>query len=82
MKINVTNLGNNITDDSLDAIFSTYGEVTFSQVIIDNRTGISSGTGSVEMPDSSEAFHAITKINGAVINGKSIEARESSISEL
>ncbi len=77
MKINVSNLGNHITDASLDAIFSTYGEVTFSQVILDNSTGNSSGIGSVEMPNNKEAFHAISKINGAVINGKLIEAKES-----
>ena len=76
MIIDVTNLGDKITASSLEAIFSTYGSVTSSNVIAGNSTLNSKGSALVEMPYREEAIQAIEKLNGAIINGRSIIVRE------
>ena len=76
MNLYVSNLGEEITHESLRAIFATHGEVQSSKVIKDHATGISRGFGFVEMPNDGEAQTAIEKINGTVVNGRSISIQE------
>ena len=76
MIIDVTNLGDKITASSLEAIFSTYGSVTSSNVTAGNSVNNSQGSASVEMPYREEAIQAIEKLNGAIINGRSMKVRE------
>ena len=76
MNIYVSNLGDKITDSSLEAIFSTHGAVVSSNVVLDGFTGYPKGFGFVEMPDREQALRAIEKINRAVINGRTIEVKE------
>ena len=76
MNLYVSNLGDKITDDSLELIFATYGEVRSSRVIKDRFSGYSRGFAFVEMPNDNEAENAIGRINGTVVDGRSIEVRE------
>jgi RNA recognition motif-containing protein len=76
MIIDVTNLGDKITASSLEAVFSTYGSVTSSNVTTGNSVNNSQGSASVEMPYREEAIQAIEKLNGAIINGRSMKVRE------
>jgi RNA recognition motif-containing protein len=76
MNIYISNLGDKVTDASLEAIFSSHGQVSSSRVILDGFTGYSRGFGFVEMPDDSEAALAIAKVNGTVIDGRAIEVKE------
>jgi RNA recognition motif-containing protein len=76
MTIDVTNLGDKITGSSLEAIFSTYGSVTSSYLFAGNTISNSKGFASVEMPHREEAIRAIEKLNGAIINGRSMMVRE------
>lgn len=76
MNIYVSNLGEKITDESLRAIFATHGEVRSSKVIKDRFTGDSRGFAFIEMPNDNEAESAMSKIDGSVIDGRSIAVKE------
>ena len=51
MNIYVANLSWNTNSDSLQELFSQYGEVTSAYIINDRETGRSRGFGFVEMPN-------------------------------
>ncbi len=76
MNLYVSNLGDQITHESLRAIFATHGEVLSSEIIRDETTGGSVGFAFVEMPDDEEAQAAMEKINGMVVNGRNISVEE------
>ncbi|MDB5196981.1 MAG: hypothetical protein JWP88_1352 [Flaviaesturariibacter sp.] len=74
MHIHVSNLGQQITDESLHATFSAHGEVGHTEIAMDAFTGLPRGFAVVEMPNDAEATAAIAHINGSVINGMAISA--------
>jgi len=76
MNLYVSNLGDQITDESLRAIFATHGEVSSSKIIKDHTTGSSRGFGFIDMPNESHAHSAIEKINGMVVNGRNVSVKE------
>ena len=76
MNLYVSNLGEQITDESMRGVFATYGEVSSSKIIKDRFTGYSRGFGFVEMPDEAEAKNAMEKINGSVLNGRNVLVTE------
>jgi len=76
MNLYVSNLGDQITDESLRAVFATHGQVSSSRIIKDHSTGYSRGFGFVNMPNDQEAQNAIDKINGAIVNGRSVSVTE------
>jgi RNA recognition motif-containing protein len=76
MNLYVSNLGDKITDESLRAVFATYGEVSSSKVIKDHFTGYSRGFAFVEMPNDTEAENAMTRINGTVVDGRNVSVKE------
>lgn len=75
MNLYVSNLGDQITDESLRCVFATHGWVSSSKVMRDDSTGYSRGTGFVSMPNEKEAQTALEKINGMVVNGKRIAVK-------
>jgi RNA recognition motif-containing protein len=77
MNIQVSNLGAQVTEESLNATFSAYGEVKTASIMLDEFTGKTRGLAMVVMPDESAAIAAIKKLNGAVINGLHLDVKES-----
>lgn len=71
MNIFISNLSYAITDQDLNQLFSTYGEITSAKVIMDRETGRSRGFGFVEMGDA-EGQKAIDELNQAEYDGKVI----------
>jgi RNA recognition motif-containing protein len=78
MKIYVTNVGAQVTEDSLAAVFRTFGRVNQSRIIVDPNTGVANGA-LIEMPDDAEGSLAIAKLNGSFINGRVIRAHHAPI---
>src|SRR5205085_8317131 len=70
----VGNLSFNTTSDELREAFAQYGTVTRVQVVTDRETGRSRGFGFVEMEDGAE--EAVTKLNGAMFQGRALTVNE------
>lgn len=72
MNIYVSNLSFQVGDEDLKGFFTAYGDVSSAKVITDKETNRSRGFGFVEMPNDSEAQAAIAKLNGSIVDGRSI----------
>lgn len=72
MNIYVANLSWNTNSDSLQDLFSQFGEVTSAYIINDRETGRSRGFGFVEMPDDEAGQKAIDTLNETDFEGKTI----------
>jgi RNA recognition motif-containing protein len=79
MNLFVSNLGEQITEESLRAVFATYGEVHSSVIMRDQISGLSKCFGFVDMPHQNEAQAAIHKINGSVLNGRSVSVEPAAL---
>jgi RNA recognition motif-containing protein len=79
MNLYVSNLGDQITDESLRAIFATHGEVISSGIIKQQATGTSGGFAFINMPNDAEAQKAIQKINGSVVNGRNVSVKQANL---
>lgn len=75
MKLYVGNLSYNTTDNTLNELFSPYGQVESARVITDRDTGSSKGFGFVEMSNS-DAQKAMGALNGREIDGRAIRVNE------
>jgi len=76
MNIFVGNLNYKMTGESLTELFSPYGQVASSRIIIDKISGRSKGFGFVEMRDNDEALKAIAAIHETEVMGRKIIASE------
>ena len=65
-----------IDDQQLKDLFSEFGEVSYSKVIIDRDTNRSKGFGFVEFEDDAAAKAAIAKLDGGEMNGRNIVVNE------
>jgi RNA recognition motif-containing protein len=72
----VGNLSYATTQDDLMQAFSQYGAVERVSVVTDRDTGQSRGFAFVEMTDRREAETAISQLNGAELNGRSMNVNE------
>ena len=72
MNIYVSHLSWGTKSDSLQNLFSQYGEVSSANVITDRETGRSRGFGFVEMPNETEGQAAIDALDGTDFEGKTI----------
>jgi RNA recognition motif-containing protein len=72
MNIYVSNLGFHVGNEDLKGFFAAFGEVTSAKVVFDRETNKSRGFGFVEMPNDEEGEAAIKKLNGFVIQGRSM----------
>ena len=72
MNIYVSNLGFHVGNEDLKGFFAAYGEVTSAKVVFDRETNRSRGFGFVEMPNDAEGEAAISKLNGSVVDGRSM----------
>jgi RNA-binding proteins (RRM domain) len=76
MNIFVAKLSFNVNSAELGELFTEFGEVTSATVITDKMTGRSKGFGFVEMPDNDAAKLAISKLDGAEVDGRPIAVSE------
>ena len=76
MNIYVGNLSYSATSDELEQAFSSFGQVTSAQVIMDRDTGRSRGFGFVEMASDESAQAAIAGLNGTDLGGRAITVNE------
>src|SRR4030042_2106269 len=75
-KIYVGNMSYSTTEDSLRALFATYGEVVSVNLITDRYTGESKGFGCVEMAEDAAASAAISGLNGREVDGRQLRVNE------
>lgn len=68
----VSNLSFNTNDEALKELFSEFGSVSSSKVIMDRETGRSRGFGFVEMASEAEGNAAMKKLNGKEIEGRQL----------
>lgn len=72
MNIYVAHLSWDTTEDSLQGLFSQFGEVTSARIITDRETGRSRGFGFVEMANDEEGQKAIDSLNESEFEGRTI----------
>jgi len=76
MNIYISNLSFNVQDEDLRDFFKDYGEVSSAKVIMDKFTNKSRGFGFVEMSDDAAAQKAISELDGATVEGRTIKVME------
>ena len=75
MKLYVGNLAWGTTTESLEALFSNYGQVQDAIVLTDRETGRSRGFGFVTMGDD-DAKKAMTELDGEQFEGRPLRINE------
>lgn len=75
-KLFVGGLSYNTTNDSLRELFEEHGNVLSADVIRDRESGRSKGFGFVEFETPGEAEQAMSALNGATLDGRSITVAE------
>ena len=75
-KLYVGNLAYSVTRESLENLFSQAGTVESVKIISDRSTGQSRGFGFVEMATQKEADQAVQRLNGQLLDGRSILVNE------
>jgi len=76
MNIYVGNLLYSTGESELETVFSAYGTVTRTKVIMDRETGRSRGFGFVEMDSDDEGRAAIEALNGSDMGGRKLVVNE------
>ncbi|NAW51716.1 RNA-binding protein [Elizabethkingia argentiflava] len=76
MNIFISNINYSVKETQLQELFSSYGSIESTKIIMDRETGRSRGFGFVEMPDSDEARSAIESLDGALFQGKNLNVSE------
>jgi RNA recognition motif-containing protein len=74
--IYVGNCPFSVTEEQLQELFATYGEVERVNIITDRDTGRPRGFAFVEMADSSAAQEAIKGLNGTDLGGRDLKVNE------
>jgi RNA recognition motif-containing protein len=72
----VGNLDFNATESSIRSLFEPYGTVDRVNLVTDRDTGRSRGFAFVEMSDSAQADQAMSALNGAEIDGRTLNVNE------
>ena len=72
----VGNLDFAATESSVRSLFEPYGAVERVNVVTDRDTGRSRGFAFVEMSDASQADQAIAALNGATLEGRTLNVNE------
>jgi RNA recognition motif-containing protein len=75
-KLYVGNLGFDVTDKDLEAVFAQAGVCESVAVITDKFSGQSRGFGFVEMSSNAEAQKAIQQFNGQDLKGRALKVNE------
>ena len=76
MNIYVGNLDFKVNDNDLEELFSEFGAVSSSKVIIDKYSGRSKGFGFVTMDNDEEANKAVEELNGNTFKSRDMVVNE------
>jgi RNA recognition motif-containing protein len=76
MRLYVGNLAYSVTSQSLEQMFSEFGQVKDATVVQDRDTGRSKGFGFVEMGDNSQGQAAISALNEKEVEGRRLTVNE------
>ena len=69
-RLYVGNLSYDVTKDSLQSCFAECGEVSDLHLVMDRETGRARGFAFVTMKTDAEASGAVTRLNGAMLDGR------------
>jgi cold-inducible RNA-binding protein len=75
-KLFVGGLSWGTTDDGLHQAFERFGEIAEAKVITDRETGRSRGFGFVTFANDEGAMSAVSEMNGAQLDGRTIRVNE------
>ena len=75
-RLYVGGLPSHVTHEILEKLFSAYGTVESTTLMINKITDLSDGFGFVEMSCESEAEAAIQNLNGTQVEGRTIKVHE------
>ena len=75
-KIYVGNLNYSTSERELEDLFSQYGNVASTSIIVDRMTDRSKGFGFVEMEDEQAAEAAISALNNYEFGGRNLKVDE------
>lgn len=76
MNIFIAGLSYDVNDADLSDLFQEYGAITSAKVIMDRQTNRSKGFGFVEIEDNEAAEKAISELNGAEYDGRTLSVSE------
>ncbi len=76
MQIYVGNISYSTTEESLENLFSQYGEVESVKIITDRETGRAKGFGFITMNDDAAAQNAIDELNEKEFDGRTLRINE------
>jgi len=76
MNIYVGNLSYQVRENDLREVMEEYGQVISCKIITDRETRKSKGFAFVEMEDDAAANKAITELNGAEYDGRTMVMKE------
>lgn len=76
MNIYIGNMSFNTTEDQLRAAFAAHGDVSTVTIVTDRETGTRRGFAFVEMPSKDQAMAAISALNGADLDGRTLSVNE------
>ena len=76
MNIYVGSLPYDTTEEDLQSLLETYGQVSSTAIPTDKQTGRRRGFGFVKMPDATEAAAAIVELNGREWLGRILKVEE------
>jgi RNA recognition motif-containing protein len=75
-KVYIGNLSFDTTEDRLQELFQTHGEVTSVSLVTDRYTGRPRGFAFVEMATDEAAAAAIAALNGQEVDGRQLNVAE------
>lgn len=76
MNIYIGNLNYRVREADLQQVMEDYGAVSSVKVITDRETGKSKGFGFVEMENENDGSKAISELNGAEFEGRTMVVKE------
>jgi len=74
--IYVGNLDFRTTEEELRTAFEVYGQVDKVTIVLDRDTGQQRSFGFVEMSNNAEGENAIARLNGSLMEGRTLKVNE------
>lgn len=76
MLLYIENLSTRVNEHQLRSLFTAFGQVTSTRIILNASTGVPKGYALIEMPDAAAAEKAIQQLHGTDLLGKTLQVME------